>query len=293
MGIQNDNNNEQENITKTNTPTKIDLTLNVKMFKEKTGQDFDVFYNKYHPKLVYYAAKYCGSEEEAYDYADESFISALEKINSYDSEKAGFSTWLFVIARNHVFQNIKKSKRLPTVSIDTSIDEDGSTIKDFISNGDEEIEILTENENLIETKSKIMIESINKLKKSYRSVINMREVEKMTYREIANELGTDQDMNLMIESTYVELPQEISEVFELKNNDGNDIEYTLSSNSADGSLYTHIRLSDEHINSQVYMKARVPQNLSTVKSKIRNGRLKLQEMVKDKFKRLDKINYKI
>ena len=99
-------------------------------FKERTGNDFTFFYKKYYPKLIYYTSKMCGDQQKAEDITTESFMTAFEKIDKYEKEKAQFSTWLFTIARNILLQDIKSSKK--TISIDTEYDEEGTTLKDFI-----------------------------------------------------------------------------------------------------------------------------------------------------------------
>ena len=80
------------------------------LFKEKTGNDFTFFYKKYYPKLIYYTSKMCGDQQKAEDITTESFMTAFEKIDKYEKEKAQFSSWLFTIARNILLQDIKASK---------------------------------------------------------------------------------------------------------------------------------------------------------------------------------------
>ena len=81
------------------------------LFRQQTGKDFQFFYKKYYPKLIFFTSKMCGDPQKAEDITSESFISAFEKINLYHQEKSQFSTWLFTIARNLVLQDIKQSKK--------------------------------------------------------------------------------------------------------------------------------------------------------------------------------------
>jgi RNA polymerase sigma-70 factor (ECF subfamily) len=152
-------------------------------FKEKTGNDFTFFYKKYYPKLIYYTCKMCGDQQKAEDITTESFMTAFEKIDKYEKEKAQFSTWLFTIARNILLQDIKSSKK--TISIDTEYDEEGTTLKDFIQ---EEVSD-THLQSLNQMKAEIMKEHISKLKEPYKKVIEMREIKKMAYKDIADQLG--------------------------------------------------------------------------------------------------------
>jgi RNA polymerase sigma factor (sigma-70 family) len=154
-----------------------------KLFTERTGKDFSFFYKKYFPKLIYYTTQMCKDPQKAEDISTESFLIAFEKIEKYDKEKSQFSTWLFTIARNLMLQDIKTSKK--TMSLDIEIDEEGTTMKDFLQEEESE-EYLYD---LSSKKAEIMIKHISKLKEPYRSVIEMREIKKMAYKDIADELG--------------------------------------------------------------------------------------------------------
>jgi RNA polymerase sigma-70 factor (ECF subfamily) len=153
------------------------------IFKERTGNDFTFFYKKYYPKLIYYTSKMCGDSQKAEDVTTESFLTAFEKIDKYEKEKAQFSTWLFTIARNIMLQDIKATRK--TISIDVELDEEGTTMKDFIPEDPDDLHI-TE---LQEKKAEIMKKHISELKEPYRKVIEMREIKKMAYKDIADQLG--------------------------------------------------------------------------------------------------------
>ena len=156
------------------------------LFKIQTGIEFQSTFKKYYPKLVFYVNKMCRDEQVAEDISMDAFMMSLDKIQKYDKTKSQFSTWLFTIAKNITLQNIKKSRKC--VSIDNEVDNDGTTMKDFIeydySNNDQ-----SNFENILEKKANVMKIEINKLKDPYKTVIEMREIEKMAYKEISEKLG--------------------------------------------------------------------------------------------------------
>lgn len=155
-----------------------------KLFKERTGNDFTHFYTKYYPKLIYYTSKMCKNDlQKAEDVTTESFMTAFEKIDKYEREKSQFSTWLFTIARNIMLQEIKNKKK--TISIDVEVDEEGTTLKDFIQEEESNDNITS----LTNKKADLMKGHISKLKDPYKKVIEMREIKKMAYKDIAEELG--------------------------------------------------------------------------------------------------------
>lgn len=157
-----------------------------KVFRERTGNDFTYFYTKYYPKLIFYTSKICNDSQKAEDITIESFLTAFDKIDRYEKDKSQFSTWLFTIAKNLALQEIKKDKK--SISMDVNLDEEGTTMKDFIQE-EENTEHIVE---LNKMKADIMKRHIQDLKQPYKRVIEMREIQKMAYKDIANEL----DINL-------------------------------------------------------------------------------------------------
>jgi len=129
-----------------------------KVFRERTGKDFSTLYKKYYPKLVYFTSKITNDPQKAEDISTDSFMAAFEKIEKYKKEKSQFSTWLFTIAKNLMLQDIKQSKK--TMSLDVEIDEEGTTMKDFIQEEESEEHL----HDLSSKKADIMKKHISKLK---------------------------------------------------------------------------------------------------------------------------------
>ena len=157
------------------------------LFKERTGKEFSFFYQKYYPKLLYYTSKMCQSARldpaKAEDISTDSFLIAFEKIDKYEKEKSQFSTWLFTIAKNLMLQEIKTDQK--TLSMDVEVDEEGTTMKDFLQEEESEQHL----QDLIQLKAELMLQKISELKEPYRKVIEMREIQKMAYKDIADQLG--------------------------------------------------------------------------------------------------------
>lgn len=155
-----------------------------KLFKERTGKEFTTLYNKYYPKLIYFTSKICNDVQKAEDISTDAFLTALDKIDRYEKDKAQFSTWLFTIAKNISLQEIKNDKK--SISLDVEYDEEGTTMKDFITTEDEDREILHD---IVSRKADIMKKYMDGLKEPYKTVIEMREIKKMAYQDIADQLG--------------------------------------------------------------------------------------------------------
>ena len=153
------------------------------LFREKTGKDFSQLYQKYFPKLIYFTSRICNDQQKAEDLSTDSFIIALEKIEKYDRDKSQFSTWLFTIAKNLTLQDLKNQKR--SISLDVEFDDEGTTMKDFITEEDSDLHL----QDVSSKKAEIIKKYMSVLKEPYRTVIEMREVKKMAYKDIADELG--------------------------------------------------------------------------------------------------------
>jgi RNA polymerase sigma factor (sigma-70 family) len=151
---------------------------------EKTGETFSEIYNKYYPKLVYFTGKICNDPQTAEDISTDAFMQALQKIDMYDNNYQ-FSTWLFTIAKNITLQDLKNKK---TVSMDVEYDTDGTSMKDFIEDDTEEVKDYQIHD-IYEVKAKIMKDRIKNLKEPYKTVITMRELDKMAYKDISEQLG--------------------------------------------------------------------------------------------------------
>lgn len=157
-----------------------------KIFLERTGSEFNFFYKKYLPKLIYFVNNICHDRQMAEDISIDSFMISLNKIMDFDPDTAKYSTWIFTIARNLTYHTLNKNNKF--VSMDTpmeSSDDDGSvTLKDFLSNIDDE----AHNEEwytAVEKKADVMKKSMSKLNKNQKKVIKMREIDKMSYEAIA------------------------------------------------------------------------------------------------------------
>lgn len=154
-----------------------------KLFREKTGKEFTQLYSKYYPKLIYFTSRICNDPQKAEDLSTDSFMIALDKIEKYDREKSQFSTWLFTIAKNLTLQDIKSERK--KISLDVEFDEEGTTMKDFIQEEESDLNI----QNISDRKAEIIKKYMDTLKEPYRTVIEMREIKKMAYQDIADKLG--------------------------------------------------------------------------------------------------------
>lgn len=163
------------------------MNIHEKQFYEKTGIRFHKFYANYKDRLSWYLSRFTGSVDVAQDWADEAFMQALVKIETYNPEKgAQIHTWLYTIAENLVKNDYKIQQRLPSLSLDKEISENFRLIN-CISYNDGERD--KQNSAELEAKADIIRKTIQGLPEKYRKVLVMRELENMSYKNISDSLN--------------------------------------------------------------------------------------------------------
>ncbi len=162
--------------------TDEDLILRV---QEGHNQAFDILIGRYKNRLYAYLFRLLGNESEAEEFAQEAFVRAYMHADKYRTI-AKFSTWLYTIATNLVRNRIRNIKRRPrTISI-WSADRGGDDgrwldIKDERPNPEDDSDRKKLNE-LIQI-------AIGKIPPRYRSSFVLREINGLSYEEIAASTG--------------------------------------------------------------------------------------------------------
>src|SRR3954447_18023305 len=72
----------------------------------------DELFGRYRTKVALWCLRLTGDRESAADLAQEVFLKAFRYLDSYRGESK-FSTWLYSIARNHCFNEIKARTAKP------------------------------------------------------------------------------------------------------------------------------------------------------------------------------------
>lgn len=138
---------------------------------------------RYRDSVYYMLLKMINNKDDAEDLTVEAFGKAFKRLAQYTPDYA-FSTWLFRIATNNCIDFIRR-KRKNTFSLDRPItdDEGGEMMIDIRS------ETLDPEEHIMK-KQKIMMlrELVDKLKPRYKTLIEMRYFQELSYEEIAVEL---------------------------------------------------------------------------------------------------------
>jgi RNA polymerase sigma-70 factor (ECF subfamily) len=144
---------------------------------------FDVLVRKYQLKIVKLISRYVNDPSEALDVAQEAFIKAYRALPSFRGESA-FYTWLYRIAINTAKNYlVAQGRRPPGSDIDAQEAEqyEGQT---FLKEYETPERVLLKDE--IEA---TVFRAIEELPEDLRTAITLRELEGMSYEEIAQTMG--------------------------------------------------------------------------------------------------------
>lgn len=144
---------------------------------------FDALVRKYQHKIINLVSRYVHDSSAAQDVSQEAFIKAYRGLSSFRGDSA-FYTWLYRIAintaKNHL---VSQNRRTPDYEVDAQDAEQmggESALKEYAT---PEGELLSE-----EIQSAVQ-RTIEMLPEDLKTAITLRELEGMSYEEIAQTMG--------------------------------------------------------------------------------------------------------
>jgi len=140
---------------------------------------FDLLISKYQHRIVSLVARYVSDQTEALDVAQEAFIKAYRAIDRFRGDSA-FYTWLYRIAINTAKNWLVARKRRPPA---TDIDAADAEQYDLESRLKEQG--TPENELMRDEIKRTVYDTIAELPDDLRTAIMLREMEGMSYEDIA------------------------------------------------------------------------------------------------------------
>jgi RNA polymerase sigma-70 factor (ECF subfamily) len=140
---------------------------------------FDLLINKYQHRIVSLVSRYVSDHAEALDVAQEAFIKAYRAIGKFRGDSA-FYTWLYRIAINTAKNYLVAQKRRPPAS-----DIDATEAEQYDMDSRLKDKGTPENEMMREEISRTIYKTIAELPEDLRTAIMLREMEGMSYEDIA------------------------------------------------------------------------------------------------------------
>ncbi len=144
---------------------------------------FDILVAKYQHKIVKLISRYIRDQAEVLDVAQDAFIKAYRALPKFRGESA-FYTWLYRIAINTAKNYlVAQGRRLPDSDVEISVAENfegASELRDYAT--PERLLLKDEIERTV-------FEVIEQLPEDLRTAITLRELEGLSYEEIAEAMG--------------------------------------------------------------------------------------------------------
>lgn len=142
---------------------------------------FNIIVDRYKNRLLNFVYRFVKDYDVAEDIVQETFLRVFRKRRDYKAI-ANFSTWIFTIAGNLAKSELRRRKRWRFLSVDATDDDDRSfDIMDPGMRPDRVAAVRILNENVQN--------SIDMLQSKYKEALILRDIEGMSYQQIAEIIG--------------------------------------------------------------------------------------------------------
>ncbi len=147
-------------------------------------QAYEILVRKYQGRIRGYCFGAVGNAAEADDAAQEVFIKAYKGLGNFRAVSS-FSTWLYRIAVNHCRDFLRRAMRTKTESLEALQESEGESFEARIA-------VLPDVLSPDEGKRQVR-EALDRLPENYQAVLILREVQGLSYQELAESLNCSVD----------------------------------------------------------------------------------------------------
>jgi RNA polymerase sigma-70 factor (ECF subfamily) len=159
-----------------------DEELILEFQQNNTTKAFEILVERFKNPLTNYVFRFLGDYESSIDVVQETMIKVFRYKDTYSSI-AKFSTWIYTIAGNLARTEYQRRKRRKLFSIDSYGAEKDETFE--IPDESYRPDIITDSG----IKDKIIQDALLKVSESYRDVVILRDIQNLSYEEIAEIKG--------------------------------------------------------------------------------------------------------
>lgn len=141
---------------------------------------YELLVKRYKDPLMNFVFRFVGDKDVSSDIVQDTMIRFYLNKDSYKSF-AKFSTWIYTIASNLAKNELKRRRRRHILSLSSGDDEPHIEVKDPSATPDVFADSGVKNE--------IIQRALSKVKPVYREVVILRDIQDLTYEEIAEITG--------------------------------------------------------------------------------------------------------
>ena len=149
----------------------------IKLSVDGNLEAFDALVRRYQDRLVHSLEHALGSRDDALDAAQQAFVSAWKKLNSFRQDSA-FYSWIYRIAMNAAITR-KRKQKLPTTSLDNHVAASGNSPQDTAVDADPEQRLSSEEH------VQLVQQALQQLAEEFRQPLILKEIDGLPYEEIA------------------------------------------------------------------------------------------------------------
>src|SRR5690606_6928314 len=146
----------------------------IAMVRSGNAGAFETIVDRYQPRLLAFCRQMLGSTEDAEDVLQEVFVNAYQAMLA-DEREINLRPWLYRIARNRCLNHLRKPSADAQESMDMVPAADAASTAERVHNREEFRQILSD---------------VNKLPETQRTALLLREMDALTYDEIAAAMDT-------------------------------------------------------------------------------------------------------
>jgi len=153
--------------------------------------DQEEIYLAYKDKVFGYLMGKVGHVQTAEDLCSEVFVKVFSRMEQYDEQKSGISTWIYTITRNTLYDYFRT--RHQTDELDENLAENGDFTESIC------------NEEMLEA----LADALEKLPERERDLILLRYYQGETLRDIANRFGISYSYAKLLQSNALQKLQNL------------------------------------------------------------------------------------
>lgn len=181
----------------------------VKKAKQGDKKAFAKLVSDYSERIYNLALRILRNREDAEDVLQETFLTVLQKLNTFDG-RSNFFTWIYRIATNASLMKLRKKKLVFTELTDNP--EMGQRFEDQVFvDWSQDPSMNIQNREI----KKIIDQAINELSDIYRTVFILRDIEQLSIRDTSKILNiTEENVKIRLRRARLFLRDRISQYYE-------------------------------------------------------------------------------